>query len=696
MTSSKVFYSLTIFCGAFLLFAIEPLIAKRVLPWFGGAAAVWMVCLLFFQVMLLLGYAYAHWLTSHFAISAQTRIHAAALALSLLLLPVYPGDSWRQTHSAHPAMRILLLLTATVGPPYLLLSATSPLLQRWYVSRHRGAPYHFYAVSNIGSMLALVSYPFAAEPYISTHHQAIAWSVAYAGFAIFCGAMALAPRVSAANDTAPEPGAIDAAPPDWKLQALWIALAACGSALLLSVTNQICQNVASVPFLWILPLSLYLLSFIVCFGPSALYPRGFWLRLLGVTLGGMAYALSPSFTGLPIRVAVPLFCGGLFVACMFCNGELARLKPDPRHLTLFYLLIAFGGALGAFFVALVAPYVFTSFYELHIALAACAILVVAVHAADPDSSYSLRRLQPGGFVIAGLVVALLASLIQSTRADATSAHLSLRNFYGRLRVIDGAVPNVTVIQGDRVASRDDDPAYRSLVNGIINHGLQFESPSRRRWATTYYGPDSGIGVAFKSLGKLGPVHAGIIGLGAGTTAVYGRSGDRFTYYEINPLVIQMAKQQFTFLGDSAASIDIVEGDARLSLEGEPPQSFDLLAVDAFSGDSIPVHLLTREAFQLYFRHLKPDGVLAVHVSNQYLNLQPVVAGAAAALGKEAVLIVNTDDHPHGVYASNWILLGTKDGFEGRSHIEGAGAELLPGPKDRPWTDDFSNLFRALK
>jgi hypothetical protein len=698
--TSKISYGLTVFAGAFLLFGLEPLIAKRILPWFGGAAAVWIVCLLFFQIVLLLGYAYAHLLTSRFSAKSQALVHVVALAASLLLLPVYPRDWWANGAAASPTFHILLLLSATVGLPYLLLSATSPLLQRWYAEEHGTAPYRFYALSNLGSMLALISYPVLVEPWLTTRHQALAWSVFYAGFVVICGMVAWRGKGRERESRADRSGGDSRPAAKWTTKLAWVSLAACGSALLLSVTNHITQNVASVPFLWILPLSLYLLSFILCFASHAWYPRSVFLRLLGVALGGMTYALSPSFSQLPIKTAIPLFCCGLFIACMFCHGELARLKPDPRELTSFYLMIAAGGALGALFVAIAAPRIFSGFYELHVALGLCAVLIVVVHSMDPDSLFSLWLRRPGGFAVAALAVAIVASLAVNAHATSASARISVRNFYGVLRVMDGAAPNVAVVSGNTVTSDSvaggGDPNYISLVNGTINHGVEFLAPDRRNWATTYYGPFSGIGVALRAAGENGPLRVGVIGLGAGTTAVYGRAGDQFTYYEINPLVIQIAQQQFTFLKDSAAAIQIVQGDARISLESEPPQGFDVLAVDAFSGDSIPVHLLTREAFELYFRQLKPDGVLAVHISNNYLDLQPVVVGAAANLGKEAVEIVNPDDHAKGISAAVWILVGDPEGFEGKAEIEGKGLVMAPRGANRMWTDDFSNLFEALR
>jgi SAM-dependent methyltransferase len=689
--NSRAAYGGAIFAGAFLLFQIEPLIAKRILPWFGGAAAVWTVCLLFFQMALLLGYAYAHWLTSKVSSATQGRIHAAALAASLLLLPVYPGSWWAPRNTGHPALRILAMLAATVGLPYVLLSSTSPLLQRWHAGNTGASPYRLYALSNAASLLALVSYPVGVEPWLTTRHQAIAWSAAYAGFAALCVAIALSPRADAnARETEPE-----GPPPDKRMQALWIALAACGSALLLSVTNQITQNIAAVPLLWVLPLSLYLVSFILCFGARPWYARGVFLRLLGVALAGMAFALSPSYSGLPLQVSLPLFCGGLFVACMFCHGELARLKPHPRHLTGFYLMISLGGALGAVFVALVAPHIFTGFYELQAALGACAVLAVVVHGIDAQSPYSLRRLRAGVFVLAGLAVALVASLVVSVREDAAQPWFAARNFYGELRLVDGeaaAGPNA----GESPSASQSERRVLTLMNGTINHGTEFLAADRRDWPTTYYGPDSGAGVALRAARTVGSLRVGVIGLGAGTTAAYGRPGDQFTYYEINPLVIEIARRDFSFLKDSAAKIEIVEGDARLSLEREPGRRFDVLMVDAFSGDSIPVHLLTREAFELYFRHLKRGGVLAVHISNQYLDLQPVVVGAAASLGKEAVLIENSADRAKEITPAKWVLAGEPGQSEGWTDIEAAGAVLVPGAKNRMWTDDFSNLFRALK
>lgn len=718
-TIAKLGFALAIFASAFLLFQIEPLIAKLILPWFGGAASVWIVCLLFFQVVLLLGYLYAHLLNWLVYPGTQRAIHVGLLLASLLALHVLPRERWKSASFGHPTLDILLLLCVTIGLPYFVLSSASPLLQSWYAQRRSTSPYRLYAVSNAGSMLGLLTYPVLVEPFLSNAHQAFGWEISYGAVAILCGAICLL-GANGRRDTAEKskfplrPGSA----PDWKIRAVWIALAACGSALLLSVTNHISQNIAAVPFLWILPLSLYLLSFILCFDSgsaasspipeataieSRWYRREFFLRMLGIALGAMTYALNPSFAGLPWKVLILLYCFGLFVCCMFCHGELARLKPDPQHLTSFYLMISLGGALGAVFVALIAPRIFAGYYELEVALGLCAILVLVVHYRDPSSRFYHARWNASWLVIVGLVCAVLVSLFVIAGEQRQNTRLMVRNFYGMLRVIDGVEPNVVLVQGSNMQPLDEDPHYRKLMNGTIDHGLQYLGAARRREPTTYFGRKSGVGVALQAAGGRGPLRVGAIGLGVGTIAAYGRTGDEYTFYEINPLVPKVANEEFTFLSDSAAKIHIVLGDARLSLEREaaaqaaaPPPTYDVFVVDAFSGDAIPVHLLTVQAFELYFSRLRADGVLAVHVSNQFVNLAPVVARAASQLGKEAVIVNHEVDNTKGVYPSSWILLGEPSGFLGKPEIERAG-QILPQATNLPlWTDNYSSLWRVLK
>ncbi len=690
---SKLTYGLVIFSSAFLLFQVQPILGKMILPWFGGSAGVWIVCLLFFQTALLLGYLYAHLLSQVFSPPLQGRIHAALLVASLAALPIVPKPIWKPATPAHPAFHILILLTLCAGLPYFLLSSTSPLLQAWYGRREASSvPYRLYALSNAGSMLALLSYPILVEPRIGTSHQALGWSWAYGGVAILCAGVALASPAGAPRDAPTESAPV----PAWGDRILWMSLAACGSALLLAITRHILQNVASVPLLWIIPLALYLLSFILCFEGRAWYHRDFFLRLLGVALASVAYALAPSFSGLPLLVSIPLYCGCLFVCCMFCHGELARLKPHPAHLTSFYLMMALGGALGALFVALLAPWLFSGDYELRIALGCCALLVLVVHHRDPGSQFYRARWKPAWLLLVAAVLAVNVSLVFTARQDAESVRVRERNFFGVLRVLDQVAENVVVLNGEPGQFTAEDPHFKKLMNGTIDHGLQFTSPSRRREPTTYYSPRSGIGIALTAARAQADLNVGVIGLGAGTLAAYGRPGDHYTFYEINPLVLQLANLEFTFLHDSPAKIDVVMGDARLSLEHEPPQEFDVLAVDAFSGDSIPVHLLTRQAFALYFRHLKSQGVLAVHISNQYLDLEPVVAAAAFDLSKEAVKIRNEADGARGISGATWILVAAPAEFLGKDQIEEHGTKLTSASPQILWTDDYSSLLSVLK
>ena len=681
-------YGLVVFSGAFLLFQVQPIISKLILPWFGGVAAVWSVSLLFFQTMLLAGYLYAYFLTRNFRPATQARIHALLITVSLALLPIFPRSSWKPSGAEDPTLRVLLLLTITVGMPYFLLSSTSPLIQAWY-SRVHSAPYRLYALSNAGSMLALVSYPIVVEPRMSSHHQAISWSVAYAVVAALSAAASIVGRSRALvvfrADHAPAP--------DGKVKFLWAALAACGSALLLAITNHISENIAAVPLIWIVPLSLYLLTFIICFEGRNWYHRGLFLRLLAVALASMAYAMSPGHRSLPPYVLVPLFSGGLFACCMVCHGELARLRPHPAYLTSFYLLISLGGAIGAVFVAWFAPHIFTDYYELPVALGCCGVLIEIVLCRDYARAGKAARSRPWFLLAAALIALFCARLYVAARREPGQAPVKLRNFYGVLRVENRALPGVVLVQGQTRALLDPDPRYQDLINGTIEHGIQFLASGRRGEATTYYGPNSGIAVALRTAGKGRELKVGIIGLGAGTIAAYGRAGDKYTFYEINPLVVELANHEFSFLRDSSAETKIVLGDGRLALERQAPQQYDVLAVDAFSSDAIPTHLLTQEAFRLYLGHIKPTGIIALHVSNRYLDLVPVVSAAAASLSLKAVVIESAADNARAIYRATWVLVTSDIGL-----LEQMGPTARPAPmaRNRVWTDDYSSILRAFK
>lgn len=673
-----VIWSWAILLSAFLLFQVQPLLAKIILPWFGGGAGIWTTSLVFFQVTYLMGNAYAHWLIRFRNSRWSPRVHIVLLALSLLLLPILPSSSWKSGDMENPALRIFVLLAVTVGLPFVLLSATSPLLQAWYAQSDRGKwPYRFYALSNAGSLLALLTYPALVEPHSTTRHQALAWSYIYGLFVAICAWIAFRKR---STPRALQPYDVQQSP-NWKKLLMWAALAADASALLLAVTNHISQDVAAVPLLWVVPLSLYLLSLIVCFESAHWYQRPLFLRLLAVALAGMTYALAPEFANAGPSLQIPLFCVGLFVCCVVCHGELARLKPEPRHLTIFYLMIAAGGAFGGVFAGLIAPRIFRGFYELPIALAGCAVLTLIC--VTPSNIIATRRRRVSFFGFATIVSFVLAFLPYLT-ASPHKTSSTMRNFYGVLRLED-------------VVTTADQPARRDLINGTIVHGIEILEPGRTTEATTYYGPESGAAIALNMAHKRGSIHVGIIGLGVGTLAAYGQPGDRLTFFEINPLVVQVASSQFDFLRDSRAHIDIIPGDARISLERLPAQNFDVLLADAFSGDAIPVHLLTRESFELYFRHLKPDGLLAIHISNKFLDLKPVVEAAAQSLGVGSKAITNDADQRNYVYTATWVLLYR----QGSPLAEHDGKDALPhwsrsNVVVRPWTDDYSSLLKLLR
>jgi SAM-dependent methyltransferase len=668
---------LTILVGAFLLFQVEPVIGKIVLPWYGGSAALWTACLVFFQVALLAGYLYAHALIRYVRPRAQAALHVGLLALSALTLAVYPSASLKPYSAGDPTWSILLLLGRTIGLPFFLLATTGPLVQAWYARRFAGSiPYWLYALSNAGSMLALLSYPFLIEPVFTTLEQARMWSWGYVAFAVVCAAAALGSW--AVRDRAPEEAGVSK--PSRRQYALWLALPACASALLLAVTNHMSQNVAAVPLLWILPLSLYLLSFILCFAGDGWYRRNPYLQLLAVALGSMAYAAAAG--NLPILPVVVLFLFGLFTCSMVCHGELALLKPPPRLLTHFYLMIAAGGALGGLAVGLVAPHVFNGYYEMPLALVGCAGLILAVLKTDPALDWFRRWTQPAPIATVALTLALAVYVAIALAQSMSGVRLRVRNFYGELTVKDSDPPTSIM-------------AVRTLTHGTITHGDQFLNLAKRDLPTTYYGPATGVGLAIRDRGKGRAVRVGVIGLGTGTLAAYARLGDYYRYYEINPLVVRVARGEFTFLADCHGKLDIAMGDARLTLEREQPENFDVLAVDAFSGDAIPVHLLTREAMDLYFRHLRPDGLLAVHISNRHLDLLPVLAVEARSSGRRARVVDTEDDDAAGVFAATWVLVVAPPGdFD--NEIRANSNPVSRARRVRLWTDDYSNLFQILK
>jgi SAM-dependent methyltransferase len=670
-----ILYAITIFISAFLLFQVQPLIAKMILPWFGGTAAVWTICMLFFQVLLLAGYVYSHAYV-RLRVPFRRHAHIVLLVLAAATLPLAASAAWKPSGGEDPTWRILGLLATSVGLPYFVLSTTGPLVQAWHARSHPGAaPYRLFALSNLGSMLALLSYPLLVEPTLALGKQAALWSAGFIAFALLCGLLAWRSRGAdsplAAGEEAQKPGP--------GLQALWAALAACASTLLLAFTGYMTLNIAAIPFLWVLPLALYLLSFVLCFEASGWYRRWLFLPLLAAGLAAACVTMGRSNPS--IWTLIPLYSATLFAACMVCHGELARLKPHPAYLTEFYLMVALGGALGGVFVGLLAPAVFPDLYELPLAMIALCVLAVVAMERDPRSLLHGRWRVPMRITCLALTLALSFAVARVYRNSSAGALVLSRNFYGVLNVSDwGEGPD----------------AMRILSHGTIIHGKQFLDPDRRDWPTTYYGPESGVGLAIRDAASRGAVRVGVVGLGAGTLAAYGRRGDVFRFYDINPKVAELARSEFTFLKDSPAKIDIALGDARLSLEREPVQGFDVLALDAFSSDAIPVHLLTVEAFRTYLRHVKPRGVVAVHVSNRYLDLVPVLQQAARQLSLELREADNDDDDDKGVFRSDWVLLSASPAaFEGKL-LRIAAQRVITEPHVRLWTDDYTDLYSILK
>jgi hypothetical protein len=679
-----ILYALVIFLGALLLFQVEPLIVKIILPWFGGSAGVWSAALLFFQLLLLGGYTYAHLLVRLAKARAQMAVHVVLLAASCAMLPIMPSPSWKPAVAGDPTLRILGALLVTIGLPYFLLSATSPLLQAWYVRRTgSGMPYRFFALSNFGSLLGLLSFPLLVEPRLTSRQQVYAWSGMYGLFALVCARTAWTRR---APTSSPTEASIEAPAPaapvvrlEFAQRLLWVALAGCPSVLLLAITNHLSQNLAPIPLLWIIPLATYLATFILAFESDRIYQRWIVLPCLGLALAAMDYLIWQDPGDVKLGRLIVIFIMGLFFCCLMCHGELARRKPPTQHLTLFYLLVSLGGTLGGVFVALIAPHVFRTYLELPLGLFVCGVLAIIVlwNAVIPRlAAWPLRAALVLGVCLLG------ASMWRQEETWRLHSLLIERNFYG-----------VLLVQEDP----DDDPPDRQLVHGTVINGAQMLQPDLRFEPCTYYGRTSGVGRAIAAMEDQGPLRVGVIGLGAGTLLAYGRPRDVYRIFEINPLVEKIARSEFSFYQHCPADKQVLMGDARLTLEHLESQQFDLLAVDAFSSDAIPVHLLTREALALYFRHLKHDGILALHISNLYLNLELVCARGAQAFGTQTLVVNDKPSDDSFLYESSWVLLTYNPAWFKNRSFTGVTPQPAAAPRGfRGWTDDYSSVFRIFK
>ncbi|AEI64640.1 fused MFS/spermidine synthase [Corallococcus macrosporus] len=716
-------YAVAIFASAFLLFGVQPLVGRFSLPWYGGTPGVWTACMLFFQAVLLGGYAYAHGLASRLAPRTQARVHLGLLAVAVLLLgarallsgsPVAPGPEWRPEGTGLAVPRLLAMLATTIGLPFFVLSTTGPLLQSWFARARPGrSPYPLYALSNTGSLLALLGYPFLVEPWVGRGAQAWAWGVGFVFFAAACAVCALdvmkqppdaAPVATTAAPVTATPlteGPGDAADatvarPTVRATLSWLGLSTCASVLLLATTNQLSQDVAAGPFLWVLPLAVYLLTFILAFSRESFYSRTVYAVLLIASGAGVAHAQAQGPQS-SLALQLSAYSVALFAGCMVCHGELYRLRPPSRHLSAFYLWVSAGGVLGGLLISVLAPAVFSAYWEYPLSLGACCAVALVGMARQEGEATRTQRLQR---VLRGAMLLLVAGHLTYTMArEQRRARFASRNFFGVVRVMELGVGS------------PEDHRF-TLLHGAITHGLQYVAPERRGVPTTYYTPEAGLGLAIaeqrrlrEAVGLPAGLRVGVLGLGVGTSAALLQAEDTGRFYEIDPAVLALARGEggyFSFLRDTPARVELVEGDARISLEREleagGPQGFDVLALDTFSSDAVPVHLLTQEAVALYRAHLAPHGVLALHISNVHLDLVPLTLAHARALGLHAALVVN---ETHGdALRSNWMVLSPDREFSWGPTFTRASARVRRlGLRDEPdftWTDEKSSVLHVLR
>lgn len=669
--SRVMLYFVTIFLSAFLLFLVQPMIAKVILPDFGGGASVWTICMLFFQALLLGGYLYAHGLIKWLKPRSQLIVHACLLLLAVTFTPIAVNTL---SISYSPQMTILATLLISIGLPYFVLSSNAPLIQRWFAyDKPKTSPYKLYALSNIGSLIGLVAYPFIIEPFITLESQLLVWSVAYWCF-VGCSLALIAMLVVKLRELGKS--SKDHQSTQYTVTVIpWIGLSALGVVALLAVTNSMTQNISAIPFLWLLPLSLYLISFIICFGRERFANRQVWL---GVTALSLPIGILLFFFASMFSIVAQLFLYGfiLLAVCMLCHGELVRMKPDSSRLTLYYLAMSVGGVIGGLFVNFIAPWLFDQFIEFPLVIWLTLTTLVVLTIVRGNKSHALTRFGLPIYLIAAAVgFVLLNNLFQQYDVVAE------RNFYGQL-----AVKDVTVNGFNE----------RRLVDGTTSHGTQSLNPANRDEPLSYYRRGTGVEAALSTLQQKGPINAVIIGLGAGTLTAYGNKADSFTFFELNPLVKDYANRYFTYLSSSKAEVKVNVGDGRQLLSRYGENDIDLLVVDAFSSDAIPVHLLTREAVALYANSINDHGIVALHISNSHLDLVPLVFGLAEEANLASAFAV-TDATKSSDNTAQWVLLAKNGDVLQQPTIKKISSPW-PSNTSQPviWTDDYSNLLSVLK
>ena len=674
MTRSPWLFASAVFLGAFLLFLVEPISAKQLVPVLGGSAAVWITCLVFFQTALLVAYLCAHWM------STRPRW---ALYFGLLFVGFISAAWWSMRgmsaggDAAHPIFTVFVALTTTIGLPFLMLGATSPLMQVWWARLHQSAiPYRLFALSNLASLLALAVYPTLIEPHLTLESQRITWCCGFAVFASITGVLAWRARSATVSVPAENVAAVEEGAPAPQVQkVLWVLLPMGAAMQLSAVTSYITANIAAIPLLWILPLAVYLLTIILAFEFPRLLPRSLIARFLIVMLAGLGYALSKQDVEWPLRISIAFFLIEAFASGLFCHSEAYRLRPRrASEATLFYLLFAAGGALGSFVIGIVFPLVFQFNIDLVITCCFTAFLAFLVTFEDGWNSRLLW----------GVATALMAlQIFWINIVNQRNTTVAVRNFYGALRVKQTfGIPGATL---------------RTLTNGNVEHGTEiFGTDEQRHTPTSYYAEDSGVGVAIRMCCGTQPRNIGVIGLGAGTIAAYGRQGDHIQFYEINPAVEPIARNVFTYIRDSGAQVSVIPGDARTSLTRESPQQFNVLVVDAFSGDAIPLHLLTTQALALYRRHLAPGGVIAFHISNRHVDLEPPIWILANQAGMQSRIVSSYANDARDEFTATWLLVSDNSAFFDQPEVSSHSSPATPNSSLRPWTDDFSSLLPVLR
>jgi hypothetical protein len=729
-------FAVTLFASAALMFVLQPMFGKILLPLLGGSPAVWNTCMVFYQSILFLGYLYAHYLSTRLSQHKQIVVHIAIIAVSFIALPVGLSDGVSPPTESNPTFWLLGTLLTAIGLPFFVVSTTAPLMQKWFsdVGHHTSDdPYFLYAASNSGSLLALLSYPFLLEPNIGLANQKSFWSI---GFAILCLLIASCAFVLwKAKQNAVSELVDDSQDESLTLQTKlhWLGLAFVPSSLLLGLTTFISTDIASVPLLWVVPLTLYLLTFIFVFSKwhDRIHPLVIKLQPI-VLLPFLAYSfINPAV--LPYWLDLCLHLTAFFLATMVCHGELARLRPNTKHLTTYYLIMSFAGMLGGMFNTFVAPFIFNAVYEYPLMIIAALLLRPGLKLSleQSDKAWWLQLILPIGLLVIGLTVylsvenlpeyldtigvglILIAGLTYAFRGQPltlalltgllifftfglhgllTNTLYQERTFFGVLSVRESILTN----------EQGQPEKYREFFHGTTKHGAQRLGANDSQTPLTYFSRPGPIGQFFSEFDKVSDNwEIGVVGLGAGTLSCYTKAQQAWTFYELDPLVVDVASnpQYFTYISQCNPKMAMKEGDARLSLEKEPDHKFDLFIIDAFSSDSIPTHLLTQEAIKLYFKKIKPGGILALHITNRHLALKRVLADHAKQLNLSGLIqeFKPQQDVPL-VVATDWVVMAEKpDTLEPLKQSQLGSWKKLPLSFDiKPWTDDFTNIVTIWK